>query len=105
MVQRLHGPDAELATLSSCGCPNKKWRDAWQWLPRCEGHTPCGSNTDGYVARGRATQHVTADGMLQAARRGAVGSGHRGGSGDTPAAAASRVGDKRKRRGSGRNKV
>jgi hypothetical protein len=43
--------------------------------------------------------------MLQATRRGAVVSGHRGGSGDTPAAAALRVGDKRKRRGSERNKL
>jgi hypothetical protein len=44
---------------------------------------PCGGNAGGYAARGRATRHAIADGMLQAARRGVVGFGHRSGSGDT----------------------
>jgi hypothetical protein len=94
------GPDAELATLSTCGCPSRRWRDAWQWLPRGEGHTPCGGNAGGYVARGRATRHATADSVLQAARHGAAGFRHHGGSGDTMAAAAARTCDRRKRGGS-----
>jgi hypothetical protein len=31
--QRLRGLDMELVTLSSCGCPGRRWWDAWQWLP------------------------------------------------------------------------
>jgi hypothetical protein len=37
-----------------------------------------------------ATRHATVDDVLQAAHRGAAGSGHRDGSGDTAAAAAER---------------
>jgi hypothetical protein len=57
------------------------------------------------MARGRATRHATAGGVLQVAHRGAVGSEHRGGRGDTTMAATAHTGDRRKRRGSGRSEL